>query len=82
MDYDDPAVQYAPPSEGFHIDILTRLGERFDYAGLEAETVDFDGVPVTIVTAQTLYDMKKDTVRAKDRGDAEVLARRFKLKER
>lgn len=76
-----PAVQYAPPSEGFHIDILTRLGERFDYAGLDAETIDFDGVPVTIVTARTLYEMKKDTVRAKDRGDAEVLARRFKLKD-
>lgn len=77
-----PAVQYAPPDEGFHIDILTRLGERFDYAGLEAETVDFDGVPVTIVTARTLYEMKKDTVRAKDRGDAEALARRFKLEDR
>jgi len=74
-----PAVQYAPPTEGFHLDILTRLGERFDYAGLDAETVDFDGVPVTVVTARTLFEMKKDTVRAKDRGDAEALARRFKL---
>lgn len=70
---DYPAVQYAPPSEGFHLDILTRLGERFDYASLEAETVDFDGVPVTVVTPRTLYEMKKDTVRAKDRGDAELL---------
>lgn len=78
---DYPAVQYAPPSEGFHIDILTRLGERFSYDELEAETVDFDGVPVTIVTARTLYEMKKDTVRAKDRGDAEALVRRFKWKE-
>lgn len=76
-----PAVQYAPPDEGFHIDIVTRLGERFDYASLAAETVDFDGVPVTIVTARTLYEMKKATVRAKDRGDAEALARRFKLEE-
>lgn len=74
-----PAVQYAPPSEGFHLDILTRLGERFDYAGLDAETIDFDGIPVTVVTAKTLYEMKRDTVRAKDRGDAEALARRFKL---
>lgn len=72
-------MQYAPPSEGFHLDILTRLGERFDYAGLDAETIDFDGIPVTVVTAKTLYEMKRDTVRAKDRGDAEALARRFKL---
>lgn len=74
---DYPAVQYAPPSEGFHLDIVTRLGERFDYAGLDAETIDFEGIPVTVVTARTLYEMKKDTVRAKDRGDAEALARRF-----
>ena len=74
-----PAVQYAPPTEGFHIDILTRLGERFDFAGLEAEVVDFDGIPVTIVTARTLYEMKRDTVRGKDRVDADALARRFKL---
>lgn len=74
-----PAIQYAPPSEGFHLDILTRLGERFDYAGLDAEIVDFDGIPVSVVTPRTLYEMKKDTVRAKDRGDAEALARRFKL---
>lgn len=74
-------MQYAPPSEGVHIDILSRLGERFDYAGLEAETIDFDGIPVTVVTARTLYEMKKNTVRAKDRGDAEMLARRFKLKD-
>jgi len=76
-----PAVQYAPPSEGFHLDILTRLGERFDYATLDAETIDFDGIPVVVVTPRTLYEMKKDTVRAKDRGDAEALARRFKLGE-
>jgi hypothetical protein len=76
---DYPAVQYAPPTEGFHLDILTRLGEQFAYDGLDAEIVDFDGVPVTIVTARTLWEMKKDTVRAKDRGDAEALARRFKL---
>jgi len=76
---DYPAVQYVPPSGEFYIDILTRLGERFAYDALEAETVDFDGVPVTVVTPQTLYDMKANTVRMKDRGDAEALARYFKL---
>jgi len=74
-----PAVQYVPPTGDFHIDILTRLGELFDYAGLEAETVDLGGTPVTVVTAKMLYEMKRNTVRAKDRGDAEALARRFKL---
>lgn len=54
---DYPGVQYAPPDEGFHLDILTRLGERFDFAGLASEIVDFEGVPVVVVTARTLFDM-------------------------
>lgn len=74
-----PAVQYVPPTGDFHIDILTRLGDAFDYAGLEAETVDLGGTPVRIVTVRTLYEMKRNTVRLKDRSDAEALARRFKL---
>jgi len=76
---DYPAVQYVPPSGDFHIDILTRLGELFDYASLDTETVDLSGTPVTVVTPRMLYEMKRNTVRAKDRGDAEALARRFKL---
>jgi hypothetical protein len=76
-----PAIQYVPPSGDFHIDILTRLGELFDFASLESERVDFDGVSVSTVTPETLYRMKKGTVRPKDWGDAQRIARRFGLKE-
>jgi hypothetical protein len=76
-----PAVQYVPPAGNFHIDILTRLGELFDFASLESERVDFDGVLVSTVTPETLYRMKKNTVRPKDWGDAQQIARRFGLKE-
>lgn len=76
-----PAVQYVPPSGDFHIDVLTRLGELFDFASLLSERVDFDGVSVSVVTPETLYRMKKGTVRPKDWGDAQRLARRFGLKE-
>ena len=76
-----PAVQYVPPSGNFHIDVLTRLGELFDFASLESERVDLDGVMVTTVTPATLYRMKKGTVRPKDWGDAQRIARRFGLKE-
>jgi hypothetical protein len=34
---DHPAVQYVPPEGVFHIDILARLGEAFDYDGIEVE---------------------------------------------
>jgi len=62
-------------------DILTRLGEAFAYRDLEWSTLDFAGTPARVVTPQTLYRMKKDTVRLKDRADAEALRRRFGLED-
>lgn len=74
---DYPAVQYVPPEGTFHIDILTRLGEAFEFENLESERVDFDGLEVSVVTPRTLYKMKKATVRPQDWGDAERLRQRF-----
>ncbi len=74
-------MQYVPPDGAFHIDILTRLGELFDYASLDSELVDFDGLAVRVVTPGMLYRMKRGTGRPKDWGDAERLARRFNLKD-
>jgi hypothetical protein len=77
-----PAVQYTPPEGGFHIDILTRLGELFDFDSLVTEKIDFEGVAVWVVTPEMLYRMKKGTVRPKDWADADRIARRFGLKEK
>jgi len=41
--------------------------------------VAFEDIVATVVTPRTLYRMKKDTVRLKDRADAEMLRRRFNL---
>jgi len=76
-----PAVQYVPPDGSFHIDILTRLGEAFRFEDLESERIEFDGLEVSVVTPATLYRMKKDTVRARDRADAERLRQRFGFEE-
>ena len=74
---DYPAVQYIPPAGRIHIDIHTRLGEVYSFESLASERLDFDGLEVTVVTPQTLYEMKKNTVRARDWGDAERLRGRF-----
>jgi hypothetical protein len=37
---------------------------------------------VWVATPRALYDLKKDTVRALDRQDAEVLRQRFLLEDR
>jgi len=76
-----PAVQYVPPEGTFHVDILTRLGEAFRFEDLQSERVELDGMAVSVATPQTLYRMKKGTVRPKDWGDAEALRRRFGLRE-
>jgi hypothetical protein len=77
---DYPAVQYGPPEGPFHIDILTRLGELFDFASLTSERVLFGGVSVRVVTPEMLFEMKRGTVRSKDHVDAERIARRFGIK--
>ena len=74
-----PSVRYVPPAGHTYFDILTRLGDAFAFDDLETERKHLDGIPVTVVTARTLYRMKKDTVRLKDRADAEMLRRRFNL---
>jgi hypothetical protein len=74
---DYPAVQYVPPDGTFHIDILTRLGEAYTFETVASERLPFAGLMVPVVTPRVLYQMKKDTVRLKDKADAEMLRRRF-----
>jgi nucleotidyltransferase AbiEii toxin of type IV toxin-antitoxin system len=74
---DYPAVQYVPPDGSFHLDILTRLGEAFSFATLTIERIPYDGILVSVVSARTLYNMKRNTVRLKDRADAQLLQERF-----
>jgi hypothetical protein len=76
-----PAVQYIPPSGTFHLDLLTRLGEAFSFEDLEIVRVPFADMMVSVVSPATLYRMKRNTVRLKDRADAELLKDRFGLAE-
>ncbi len=76
-----PAVQYIPPDGTFHIDILTRLGEAFRFDDLQIVRLPFEDLTVSVASPATLYRMKRDTVRLKDKADAELLRQRFKLDE-
>jgi hypothetical protein len=62
-------------------DILTRLGDAFTFADLEIVRVPFEEMTVSAASPRTLYRMKRDTVRLKDRADAALLKERFKLDE-
>jgi hypothetical protein len=65
-----PAIQYVPPGSGFHIDILSRLGGAFDYAGIGAELYEVEGLPALVAPPRMLFRMKCDPVRIQDRADA------------
>jgi hypothetical protein len=74
-----PSVRYVPPSGDLYLDILTRLGEAFAFADLDTTRVPFGDLMVSVVTPRMLYRMKKDTLRLRDRADAEMLRQQFNL---
>jgi hypothetical protein len=76
---DYPALQYVPPEGDYWIDILSRLGDAFRFADLEAEILEVEGVRVKVATPRMLYKMKRDTVRPQDRLDAQMLKERFHI---
>ena len=58
----------------FCIDIIAAIGGMFRYEDLQFEVRDIDGVSVRIATPETLFKMKKDTVRPEDKRDAWFLS--------
>lgn len=78
---DYPAVAYGPPDGSFTVDILTRLGEAYDYQGVESEIRVYGPLQVPLATPGMLYRMKRDTVRPKDRLDAGILYELFDLED-
>jgi hypothetical protein len=76
-----PAIQYVPPDGTFRLDLLTRLGEAFAFADLDIQRLAFDDLTVSVASPGTLYRMKRDTVRLKDRADAEMLRRQFTIED-
>jgi len=76
-----PTVRYGPPGEEFVIDLLSRVGSAFQFADVETETMDIEGVRVRLATPAMLYRMKRDTVRPIDRADAAALREKFNLQD-
>lgn len=72
-----PAIQYVPPVEGFHLDILARLGDAFDYDGIESERREIEGLSIPVATRRMLYTMKHATVRPRDQIDAAWLRKKL-----
>lgn len=76
---DYPAVRYGPPSGNLYLDLLTRLGTFARFEDLDTETKTVHGVTVRVATPQSLFWLKRDTIRAIDKADAAILQRAFDL---
>jgi hypothetical protein len=76
-----PAMRYNSPDGSMQLDFLARLGRAFTYEDILFEEKIYEGIPVRVATPQTLYRMKKDTVRLQDRADAQRLKDEFGLEE-
>jgi hypothetical protein len=75
-------IRYGTPDD-FYIDIMARIGEVAVYEDLEYETIYYEGIKIRIATPETLYNLKKDSLRYKDKFDAAYLKDfiDFRLKE-
>jgi hypothetical protein len=78
---DYPAVRYGPPEGSVFLDVLTRLGTAVRYEDLAFEELEIGDTVVRVATPQTLFRLKKDTVRPIDRADAQALREAFDLDE-
>ena len=58
-----------------------KLGEAFGYEDLEVQRLPFEELFISVASPASLYKMKRDTVRLKDRADAELLKERFQIGE-
>lgn len=65
-------IRYGTPN-GYYIDIMARIGEIAVFDDLEYETAEYLGTPINIATPETLFRLKRDTIRHKDKADAVFL---------
>ncbi len=67
--YKFPVIRYGTPNE-FYIDIMARVGELAYFEDLEYITIEYQGVKIRIAKPESLFKLKKDSIRDKDRIDA------------
>ena len=72
-------IRYGTPN-GFCIDIMAKLGEMFSFNDLNYELKEVNNTKVKIATPETLYKLKKDTLRVKDKIDLVFLEKLIEKK--
>jgi len=68
-----PVIRYGTP-DGFALDFIVKIGTAFTYDDLKYELIEVEGRSIRVATAETLYKLKKDTLRPIDQNDAAFLS--------
>lgn len=70
-------VRYGPPAEAFVVDVIARIGTAIQWEDLRAQEIAFEGCALNVATPETLWRMKKGTMRPIDQADALSLREKF-----
>lgn len=70
-------IRYGTP-DNFYIDIISRIGERFDYNNISIKELVIDDITFKLATAESLFEMKKNTFREIDKMDVLFLKEKLK----
>ena len=67
--YKFPVIRYGTPNE-FYIDIMACVGELATFEDLKYDIIDYQGIKINIAKPESLFRLKKDSIRDKDKIDA------------
>lgn len=70
-------IRYGTP-DNFYIDVISRIGKRFDYNNISIKELVIDDIIFKLATAESLLEMKKDTSREIDKMDVLFLKEKLK----
>ena len=76
-----PVIRYGTPSN-FYICIIGKLGEFAEFQNIACEVIEFKGVKIKVATPETLYELKKNTYRDRDKADLVFLEELIKFREK
>ncbi len=72
-----PVIRYGTP-DNFYLDIISKIGELFSFDNIEILTKKINNTEVKFASAKSLFEMKKNTYREKDKIDVLFLKEKIK----
>lgn len=70
-------IRYGTP-DGFYIDIMSSIGTAFSFEDISYQIINYEDIKIKTATPDTLYKLKKDTPRDRDKYDTFFLSELMK----